>query len=571
MSAIHNRQTTIINRFMEEPLFYPADPTNTEVRHSKMASMAIVGHITRKTCNIWVRLYLDATWWLVVSEKPISGNLDTLDDLHVDQFLSKQGITAITSKVKISQDTDNTHTFLVKGLAPGKRYYYAVVADYSDKERITRRTEIGYQDRPFFDALPENLSNITFGFFSCHDPFSTATRSEGAWPLYYDTLVERNALFSIGGGDQVYVDTNNQEDMYSVWEWLAKYKNAIVENHTRDGILQETALVEYFAGIYRNYYRIYWNFFNLQKTFARFPQYMIWDDHEIMDGWGSYTQAERKQLLNKLFQDDDDQVNDRIILLMFQAAKMVYLEYQHCHNPTSTVDLAIDRNPDCQWDYKFAMGNYAFYVLDMRGHHDYERRTQGNALLGDLQMERFTDWLGSSSVRGAEAAIIVSPVPVVHWGALVSKLDIGSSKDDIRDEWEHESNHAERKKLLDAILSYSHELKVPIVILSGDVHSASVYALENDENYPHAKVFNVTSSSISRKPAPERAEDFMKKTGNISGYEGGYATRYYTLAGEYNFVIIDLQNTSNGASIVVDLYWPGGKQRETVKKRIRLV
>lgn len=548
------------------------DPTDTEMPHPKVASMAIIGHITSKTCKIWVRLYLEAKWWLVVSEKPLTGNLDSLDGMQVDTFLTSQKITALTYQANITEATDNTHTFLVRGLNPGKRYYYAVIADLAELQRIPRRTEIGYSNRPFFDALPEDLSRITFGFFSCHDPFSTATRSEGAWPLYFDALVERGAQFSIGGGDQVYVDTNNKEDMYDIWEWLAKYKKAIIKRFTSGGVLQEVELIQYFAGIYRSYYRIYWNFLNLRKTFARFPQYMIWDDHEIMDGWGSYTKDERKKLLNKLFQNDDEQANDRIIELMFEAAKFVYLEYQHRHNPIPREnELAIDDNSDLVWDYNFSMGKYAFYVLDMRGHHDYERHGEGNALLGDKQMQRFKDWLASPTVKKADAAIVVSPVPVVHWARYVEKFDIGPLKDDLRDEWEHESNHTERNTLLDAILLYSDTNEIPVVILSGDVHCASVFALESYDSYPKAKVFSVTSSSISRKPAPEIAETFIKPSGKIDGYTQGRATRFYTLTGAYNFVLLEFEKKDGKVSLVADLYWPGGKEREATKKRIQLV
>lgn len=74
----------------------------------------------------------------------------------------------------------------------------------------------------------------------------------------------------------------------------------------------------------------------------------------------------------------------------------------------------------------------------MRGHHNYERHKKGNALLGDLQMQRFLCWLQSDAVVSkAKAIFVVSPVPVVHWGPLISSLDYWEYKDDLRDEWEH--------------------------------------------------------------------------------------------------------------------------------------
>jgi len=369
----------------------------------------------------------------------------------------------------------------------------------------------------------------------------------------------------------MYIDTNKKKDMYDVWEWLAKYKNEIIQDHRlQDGTLDKPGLINYFSQIYQNYYRTYWNFPDLQATFAGIPQYMMWDDHEIMDGWGSYSRGERRKLLNKWFQSDDEDTNDVIILCMFEAAKRVYYQFQHVHNPETGSDLLQD-NSDLQWDYSFDVGDFGFYVLDMRGHHDYERADQGNALLGDKQMLRFKSWL--DNVRGHKKALfVVSPVPVVHWGPLISHLDFGEQKDDLRDEWEHESNHAERETLLDAVFEFSHSQQCPVVFLSGDVHSASVFSLE-DEDYPAAKVFNATSSAISRQPAPHFMEMAMKKSGRLGGYKNGKkgrVHRYYALSGRYNFITVDANIEHNQTSITVSLCWPGGSDEELVQRNIPL-
>ncbi|WP_271274321.1 alkaline phosphatase D family protein [Aliamphritea hakodatensis] len=551
-------------------MYFPRNPANVEQDHPKLGSLAIIGHMTAKTCRLWVRMYCAAKWWLVVTESPLQGDLDTLDGLNVDAFVAQQAANPVFCQAKnIGTATDNTVVFNVTGLQAGRKYYYAVIADLADAERIPRRTEIGHQGKKFFHALPANLNNLTFGYFSCHDPFSSVSHSEGAWPLYYQTMVNRNGLFSIGGGDQVYIDTNDKEDMYSAWDWLGDYKNAIIQAFSENGELKKPELISYFAEVYRTYYRLYWNFPNLKKTFQRFPTYMIWDDHEIMDGWGSYTRQERSKLLNRFFQDDDEATNDQLIQLMFEAAKQVYFEYQHSHNPKTPVSLKPEDNEDCQWDYSFRMGDHGFYVLDMRGHHDYERHEDGTALLGAKQMQRVLEWLDDASQR-CKSLFIVSPVPVVHWGVLVSMMDIGSVKDDLRDEWEHDTNHKERNILLDAMLKCSHDQGCPVTVLSGDVHSASVYQLENRDKFPNAKVFNATSSAISRKPAPAKAEMLIRSTGNINGYEGGYATRLYALSGQHNFLMVNTNLEDGTASVSVDLYWPAGDDGELTQKRIKL-
>jgi alkaline phosphatase D len=550
---------------------YPKSPSTVETHYPKVSSMSIIGHTTSNSCRLWVRTYCEGIWWLVVTTSPLEGDLDRLEGKEVSDFLSDTNVNPVFMESRdITNESCNTAVFDINTLQPATQYFYALIADKQHADEIPRRTEIGHHKKKSFRTLPAQPESVCFGFYSCHDPFSNRTHGQGAWPDYRDSLHAKRALFSIGGGDQMYIDTNKKKDMYDVWEWLAKYKNDIIQDYRlHDGSLDKLGLINYFSQIYQNYYRTYWNFSDLKEAFARIPQYMIWDDHEIMDGWGSYSRDERRKLLNKWLQHDDEDTNDVIVLCMFEAAKRVYYQFQHAHNPDTGIDLSRD-NSELQWDYNFDVGDFGFYVLDMRGHHDYERSEQGNALLGDKQMQRFKSWLDNA--RGNKKALfVVSPVPVVHWGPLISHLDFGEQKDDLRDEWEHTSNHAEREVLLDAVFEFSHSQQCPVVFLSGDVHSASVFSLE-DEDYPAAKVFNATSSAISRQPAPHFMEMAMKKSGRLGGYKDGKkgrVHRHYALSGKHNFITVDA-NTDDKTSITISLCWPGGSDEELVQRNILL-
>jgi alkaline phosphatase D len=81
-------------------------------------------------------------------------------------------------------------------------------------------------------------------------------------------------------------------------------------------------------------------------------------------------------------------------------------------------------------------------VLDMRGHRDFNRK-DGQRILGKDQMNRVLTWLDSPQAKASPALFIVSPVPVVHVNSfIVNKLDLAflGLADDLRDEWDHESN-----------------------------------------------------------------------------------------------------------------------------------
>ena len=457
---------------------------------------------------------------------------------------------------------------------PDTRYYYAVIADTTDAALVRRRTEIG-ADRPLSFCTQEAAPRqITFGFYSCHDHISAAG-DVGAWPHFAEQLADAEANFVIGGGDQAYVDTNGKSGFLDIWSWLKDNKAALLEKFARGGgEYDEEGIEKYLLNIYRWYYRVYWNVPALREVYERFPQYMIWDDHEIMDGWGSLTKKERRARISGFFEEKDSKKNQLLVDRMWRAACGAYNEYEHSHNPPTTVDL---KNPDNSvWDYAFEHGEAAFYVLDMRGHHDVEKNKgkktgiDPNILLGQAQFDRFSAWLASNAVKKAKALFVVSPVPLVHWiDRVVNYADLGEAKDDFMDEWGHKTNWVERNQLLDAVFRQIDKSGRKLVFLSGDVHCASVFRMQH-RRFPSARIYQVTSSAISRKPAPKISLIGISSGGDLDGNENVSCERLYALAGAKNFAMIRFKSPLPGgdAEIIIDLHWPGGGEGEVTKRRI---
>ena len=141
---------------------------------------------------------------------------------------------------------------------------------------------------------------------------------------------------------------------------------------------------------YRDVYRGYWGFEGVQRVFDGYPTYMIWDDHEIGDGWGShyFREGNAQDGLRRMLPDLDERgltYDEGLELMqrMFRAAQQTYVEYQHSHDPPT---------PDRALDYAFRRGGCAFYVLDGRGQRDIERESY--RILGREQFDRFADWAG---------------------------------------------------------------------------------------------------------------------------------------------------------------------------------
>ena len=228
------------------------------------------------------------------------------------------------------------------------------------------RWELGVVNDHTFKTLPEDGAgpwDVTFGFYSCHMPFDPKYGSKAdasMWGLMEDELKFSDARFVIGGGDQVYSDGT---DYLSIWAWLKKVKD-------------HNPSIADMRSWYRDIYRGYWGFPHVQAVHRQFPNYMIWDDHEIMDGWGSYTKDELSNELDSWFEWEDKEKNLLLANRMFDAAKKTYFEYQHSHNPDTPRD---------QYDYSFSNCGADYFFLDMRGMRNFERKS--NAVLGKKQWD----------------------------------------------------------------------------------------------------------------------------------------------------------------------------------------
>lgn len=129
----------------------------------------------------------------------------------------------------------------------------------------------------------------------------------------------------------------------------------------------------------------------MREVFANYPTYMVWDDHEIGDGWGSFDDIDSKrkrpihhEIYEKLKGKRGLSQKDATKLLrrMFAAAKEAYWEYEHCHNPQTEPQKAETMH------YHFEVGNASFFVLDGRGARDINRsayRIHGKAQIDALK------------------------------------------------------------------------------------------------------------------------------------------------------------------------------------------
>ncbi len=466
--------------------------------NARLKVAAIVGHATQDSARVWLRTgrpgefaMLLYRWDAAIESAggeaalrlalncvplPLDAASDMLPGMRREDF--EVG----------GYETDTTHVVDLTGLDPDTRYGYALHA--RDRARVL----LGHNRLRRFRTPPPERERRSFQFalFSCHMPYAvhglfakrTETTNLDMWDFLGATL-ERHAAdldLVVAGGDQCYSDGVATLD---IWGHL----NRTMRREGEALLPHEEAMRSW----YRDVYRGYWGFESVQRVFDGYPTYMIWDDHEIGDGWGShrFRDGDARDGLRRMLPDLDERglsYQDGLELMqrMFRAARHTYVEYQHSHNPP-TGDGALD--------YAFRRGGCAFFVLDGRGQRDIERESY--RILGRGQFERFKAWAGALTPEDTPFAFVVSAVPVLHTRAALVQADESLDRlglgDDLRDSWEHELHDEERKALMETLFEAAAR-GVKVSVLSGDVHVSAVFAIEDDQGN---RIHQLTSSAIT--------------------------------------------------------------------------
>jgi len=183
--------------------------------------------------------------------------------------------TKPTPLVKVQGIKYNVWTLELEHLSPGTKYKYKFFID--EQEYIPEWLE----GKEFSFTTFSDVKDQPAQFFSmsCHglEEFEKHHPDQDAWAMWnrLDALTQdKNSKIEFGilGGDQVYMDDTFND----------KIEN--FESHVSDAptLIRET------------YYK-YWSAPAYQRVLNRIPTVLMWDDHDLIDGFGSrpdaYTQS----------------------------------------------------------------------------------------------------------------------------------------------------------------------------------------------------------------------------------------------------------------------------------------
>jgi hypothetical protein len=330
------------------------------------------------------------------------------------------------------------------------------------------------------------------------------------------------------GGDQIYFDSI-WEDLKQLKGWIGLHREKQLDYAVSDEL--DKAIEDYYINLYSARWlpveRQAWGAdersLDAALAMASMPTVMMWDDHDIFDGWGSYSpQMQRSPLFKRLF---------------FHARRAFWVfQMQHAIEMLPELKLRTDvqvRTDDplferIDWakalradklklpllqnqpgfSFTHALGPLFLVVADLRterSHHQVLGPHTWEALHACLKEVLPND--RKHPGYGCQHLLFMSSVPVVHpklslaeayMDNFGSEHVLDSSADDLKDHWTNDDHEGERRRLIETLLDTARKKQLRVSIVSGDVHVAAwgtAYKADvgQRENWAHIQQFTSTA------------------------------------------------------------------------------
>jgi len=336
----------------------------------------------------------------------------------------------------------------------------------------------------------------------------------------------------LGGGDQVYNDSI-AKDTHHFQAWL-NIKIPFQKSAAEFTPEMADELEEFYFDRY-----CFWfsqGMFGVAN--AQIPMVNIWDDHDIIDGFGSYPNHFNR-------------------CPVFTGLGAVAFKYYMLFQQQSSLDEKEEHEPS--WLLGSGPGPYitelsrsiftflgrqiAFLGMDCR------TERMKDCVIAPHTYEKIFARLRRELVPGeTKHLLVLLGVPVAYprlvWlenlltskimdpikalsrmgilGGLINNFDGGVELlDDLDDHWTAKNHKGERNFLIKSLQSIAAEMSVRITILSGDVHLAGIGQFMSNPklNTPklndHRYMANVISSAIVNEPPPNTLADILNKRNKV--------------------------------------------------------
>ena len=335
--------------------------------------------------------------------------------------------------------------------------------DWQYRYKVLRRGRVITNGKGSFRTMPDpaSMAPISFCVISCNKE-----EADGDWKALGKFIEESKPQFVLMTGDQIYLD-EGERNMFS-------------EHRNSTPSVRRKAIAEK--------YRANWSRDVVREVLANVPVYMMWDDHDIRDGWGS-SPADSETMVAQ--HKRGRRIFDKC-RAYFLDCRDAYWHFQACHNPRPSLGLDpalpnyIDGPPSpslrVAMPYAFRCGRLVVLMLDSRGERDVFRAEI--PILGSRQWQ-FIDEVFARLPGDVEALAIMTPTPIASLDpeGQTQKL-MGNRTDDIE-----AFKKGDEKNTLD--LGRGDGLQAPLVILNQPLSSVTRLVANKELNLGNFKRSNI--------------------------------------------------------------------------------
>lgn len=385
--------------------------------------------------------------------------------------------------------------------------------------------------------VPARGESMNIMFHSCNGFSATVDSTQfcGPDPMWRDVLnthQTRPFHVMIGGGDQIYNDiVIKQTTLFRHW---IESRNPIQKQQTPFSEEMQNELEQFYLDRYSMWFSQ--GLFGMANS--QIPMVNIWDDHDIIDGYGSYTHHF---------------MQTPVFMGIGNVAFKYYMLFQHqsviAETEATEPSWVLGKSPgpyikERSRSVFMNFGRHvAFLGLDCR------TERQHDEILTEETYDVVFDRLEDEIIKGeTKHLIVLLGVPIAYprlnflesvltsrlmhpikaigraglLGNFVNKFD-GSVEilDDLDDHWTAKHHKEERNWFVRELQHIASTKSVRITILGGDVHLAAIgqffsnKKLNISKDKDHRYMPNVVSSAIVNTPPPDMMADIINKRNKV--------------------------------------------------------
>ncbi|CAO2656757.1 Nn.00g055600.m01.CDS01 [Neocucurbitaria sp. VM-36] len=385
--------------------------------------------------------------------------------------------------------------------------------------------------------VPAKGESMNIMFHSCNG-FSFSVESKefcGPDPMWRDVLnthQTRPFHVMLGGGDQIYNDAAmRQTTLFRQW---TESRNPLQKHNAPFSEEMQNELEQFYLDRYSMWFSQ--GLFGMANS--QIPMVNIWDDHDIIDGYGSYPHHF---------------MQTPVFTGIGAVAFKYYMLFQHqsvvAETEKTEPSWVLGKNPGpyikerSRSVFMHLGRQVAFLGLDCR------TERQRDEILTEDSYDIIFDRLEDEIIKGeTKHLIVLLGVPIAYprlnfleniltsrlmdpikylgragvLGNFVNKFDGGVEiLDDLDDHWTAKHHKEERNWFIRELQHIASTKSVRITILGGDVHLAAVGQFYTNKklNIPkdkdHRYMPNVVSSAIVNTPPPDMMADIINKRNKV--------------------------------------------------------